>query len=76
MGRRLGGNPATGAYENDGSFPSSHSSYTGEVPLEGAMIGGKNTRELMDKTWGPGRYSVPVFVPPSDKAKAKNGGGQ
>ncbi|MGO4222378.1 hemagglutinin repeat-containing protein [Lysobacter sp. TAF61] len=66
----LGGNPPTGE-NNDGSFPSSHSSYTRSVPPAGTFIGGVNMRELTDRTWGPGNYSAPVEVPPSEKAKDK-----
>ncbi|HEY5971524.1 MAG TPA: hemagglutinin repeat-containing protein [Pseudoxanthomonas sp.] len=78
VGRWIGWNPATDALENNGGFPSSHSSYTGYLPPDGTQIGGKSIRELTDKTWGSGRYSVPVYVPPSDKAKPKaaKGGGQ
>ena len=77
VGRWLGGNPATDLFENSGSFPSSHSAYTGYLPIEGVHIGGKPIREITDKTWGQGHYSVPVYVPPSEKARAKQakGGG-
>jgi filamentous hemagglutinin len=66
----LGGNPATGE-KNEGSFPSSHSAYTKQTPPDGTFIGGVNMRELTDNTWGVGNYSVPVYVPPSGKAKAE-----
>jgi filamentous hemagglutinin len=65
----LGGNPPTGE-KNGGKFPASHSAYTQSAPPVGTFIGGINMRELTDRTWGPGKYSEPVQVPPSEKAKA------
>ncbi len=66
----LGGNPATGE-KNKGSFPASHSAYMQWLPAVGTVINGVNIRDATDKTWGSGKYSIPVYVPPSDKAKVE-----
>ncbi|QAU24940.1 hypothetical protein EO087_13850 [Dyella sp. M7H15-1] len=63
----LGCNPAT-SDKNNGGFPSSHGSYTGYLPLPGTPL-----REMTDKTWGEGSYSIPELVVPSkDKRGSAN----
>lgn len=71
VGRWLGRNPATGE-KNEGSFPGSHSSYSGYMPAEGSIIKvgtdpkkSVNLRDVTDKNWGNGRYSIPVHVAPT-----------
>lgn len=71
VGAWIGGNPATGE-KNDGSFPGSHSSYTGYEPAKGSIIKSGSDpkksvdlREVTDKNWGDGRYSIPVYVEPT-----------
>jgi len=78
VGIWLGGNPATGN-ENEGSFPKSHSSYTGYLPSPGAYIQvgddkakRVNLREITDQNWGLGNFSVPVYVPPTKPKSPKN----
>jgi filamentous hemagglutinin len=59
VGRWIGLNPPT-SERNDGRFPGSHSSYTG-----GLMPLGTPIREITDRNWGVGRYSVPRYIPPT-----------
>ncbi|UOV06924.1 hemagglutinin repeat-containing protein [Pseudoxanthomonas mexicana] len=71
VGRWLGRNPATGE-KNDGSFPGSHSSYTGYLPLPNVSVGKvENLREVTDKNWGTGNYSIPASVPPTGSKSSK-----
>ncbi|SDR04137.1 hemagglutinin repeat-containing protein [Pseudoxanthomonas sp. CF125] len=62
VARWIGRNPAT-AEKNDGSFPKSHSSYTGYLPPLIGVDGKPNDiRKQTDKAWGQGNYSKPVIV--------------
>jgi filamentous hemagglutinin len=66
----LGGNPATGD-KNDGSFPDSHRWYTQSLFPDDMSLRGVNVRESTDRNWGAGNFSEPVFVAPSQTAKAE-----
>src|SRR5690606_13657649 len=74
VGTWIGRNPGNGEPGN-GSFPGSHSSYTGYLPPLGTLIRIGNTdkyvdlREITDRNWGDGSYSVPDYVAPTQPQK-------
>src|SRR5690606_1061865 len=76
VGTWIGRNKATGDTDS-GSFPSSHSSYTGYPPPFGTLIRIGDTgeyvdlREITDGNWGGGSYSKPEAVAPTQSRKEK-----
>lgn len=68
VGRIIGGNPETGGVA--GSGMASHSSYTGSLPPESIGSDVNPLRTLTNQTWGVGKISEPVLVPPSNGIKS------